>query len=159
VTRITGPDNLMAGSFSLSKDGEKMAMGIASPTMVREVFVSDAKDFAPRKLTDMTEQTRAFKLGTSEVISWTSQAGTTIEGVLTKPPDFDPTKKRPLLCIIHGGPTGIDRPALLGFPYYPAEAWAGRGALVLRVNYRGSAGYGEKFRQLNVRNLGVGDAW
>ena len=27
------------------------------------------------------------------------------------------------------------------------------------MNYRGSAGYGEKFRQLNVRNLGVGDAW
>jgi dipeptidyl aminopeptidase/acylaminoacyl peptidase len=30
---------------------------------------------------------------------------------------------------------------------------------VLKVNYRGSAGYGERFRQLNVRNLGVGDAW
>ena len=27
------------------------------------------------------------------------------------------------------------------------------------MNYRGSAGYGEKFRQLNVGNLGVGDAW
>ena len=27
------------------------------------------------------------------------------------------------------------------------------------MNYRGSAGYGEKFRKLNVRNLGVGDAW
>ena len=26
-------------------------------------------------------------------------------------------------------------------------------------NYRGSAGYGAKFRALNVRNLGVGDAW
>ena len=30
---------------------------------------------------------------------------------------------------------------------------------MLRVNYRGSAGYGEKFRALNVRNLGVGDMW
>jgi dipeptidyl aminopeptidase/acylaminoacyl peptidase len=29
--------------------------------------------------------------------------------------------------------------------------------LILRPNYRGSAGYGEKFRSLNVRNLGVGD--
>ena len=26
-------------------------------------------------------------------------------------------------------------------------------------NYRGSAGYGEAFRELNVENLGVGDAW
>ena len=43
--------------------------------------------------------------------------------------------------------------------YYPVDAWVGRGALVLKVNYRGSAGYGEKFRQLNVGNLGVGDAW
>ena len=30
---------------------------------------------------------------------------------------------------------------------------------MLEPNYRGSAGYGEKFRSLNVRNLGVGDAW
>ncbi len=37
--------------------------------------------------------------------------------------------------------------------------WLARGALVLRPNYRGSAGYGEAFRSLNVRNLGVGDAW
>ena len=27
----------------------------------------------------------------------------------------------------------------------------------MKPNYRGSAGYGEKFRSLNVRNLGVGD--
>jgi dipeptidyl aminopeptidase/acylaminoacyl peptidase len=37
--------------------------------------------------------------------------------------------------------------------------WLAKGALVLEPNYRGSAGYGEKFRSLNVRNLGVGDAW
>ena len=81
--------------------------------------------------------------------------------MLIKPADFDPTKKYPLLCIIHGGPTGIDRPTLLtpDARYYPSDLWAARGALVLKVNYRGSAGYGEKFRQLNMRNLGVGDAW
>jgi dipeptidyl aminopeptidase/acylaminoacyl peptidase len=42
---------------------------------------------------------------------------------------------------------------------YPANQWLAKGALVLRPNYRGSAGYGEEFRSLNVRNLGVGDAW
>jgi dipeptidyl aminopeptidase/acylaminoacyl peptidase len=159
ITRVTGPDDLMAGAFSLTHDGRKLAGTVVSPASLAEVFVSDVSAFTPRKLTDMTEQTRPFKLGKKEVISWKSQDGTTIEGVLTKPDDFDPAKKHPLLCIIHGGPTGVDRPVLLADRYYPADIWAGRGALILRVNYRGSAGYGEKFRQLNVRNLGVGDAW
>jgi dipeptidyl aminopeptidase/acylaminoacyl peptidase len=159
ITRITSPDSLMAGDFSLSHDGRNLAYASATPTSLSEVFFSEVSRFAPRKLTDMTEQTKPLTLGVSEVISWTSQDGTVIEGVLTKPKDFDPAVKRPLLCIIHGGPTGIDRPRLLGSGYYPADIWTARGALVLRVNYRGSAGYGEKFRQLNVGNLGVGDAW
>src|SRR5207302_1274244 len=84
-----------------------------------------------------------------------------IEGVLIKPADFDPMRKYPLLCIIHGGPTGIDRPLLLtpDARYYPSDIWAARGAVTFKVNYRVSAGYGEKFRKLNVGNLGVGDAW
>jgi dipeptidyl aminopeptidase/acylaminoacyl peptidase len=61
--------------------------------------------------------------------------------------------------VIHGGPTGVDRPTALATRYYPVDNWLGRGALALRVNYRGSAGYGQRFRRLNVRNLGVGDAW
>jgi dipeptidyl aminopeptidase/acylaminoacyl peptidase len=159
ITRLTSPDDLRASGYSLTHDGHQMAFTASSPTSLGEVFMSEVKDFAPRKLTEMTEQTKPLILGKSEVISWKSQDGTTIEGVLTKPADFDPEKKRPLLCIIHGGPTGIDQPTLLASRYYPADIWAGRGALILRVNYRGSAGYGEKFRQLNVGNLGVGDAW
>lgn len=160
VSRVSGPADLMAGTFSVSHDGRRAAFLAGSPAALTEVFVSDTEPFAPRKLTDMTRQAGPFVLGTPEVISWTSRDGTTIEGVLTRPADFDPAQKRPLLCVIHGGPTGVDRPTLLaGTRYYPTDAWAGRGAVVLRVNYRGSAGYGEKFRQLNVRNLGVGDAW
>jgi dipeptidyl aminopeptidase/acylaminoacyl peptidase len=126
-----------------------------------EVFITDTNKFAPRVLTKMTEQTRALILGTRELVKWKSTDGTEIEGVVIKPPDFDATKKYPLLCIIHGGPTGIDRPALLSpdSRNYPADIWAARGAVILKVNYRGSAGYGEAFRRLNVRNLGVGDAW
>ena len=161
VTRVSQPDNLMAGSFSFTHSADRIAFTVASPASMNEVFVSDAQSFAPRKLTNMNEQTKAFTLGTRELISWQSQDGTTIEGVLIKPADFDAAKKYPLLCIIHGGPTGIDRPVLLtpDARYYPSDIWAARGALILKVNYRGSAGYGEKFRKLNVGNLGVGDAW
>jgi len=161
ITRISGPNELMAGAFTFTRDGRRVAFSLSSPTTLPEIAVSEIDSFKPRSLTSMTEQARNFVLGTREVISWKSQDGTMIEGVLIKPADFDPTKKYPLLCIIHGGPTGIDRPALLApdMRYYPSDIWAARGALILKVNYRGSAGYGEKFRQLNMRNLGVGDAW
>ncbi len=160
IERVTSPDDAMVSSFTFSRDGKRMAFMSASPTALGEVCVSDFP-FKPRVLTRMTEQAAPFILGTREVISWKSQDGTTIEGVLIKPADFDPAKKCALLCVIHGGPTGTDRPLLLSpdSSYYPADIWAARGALVLKVNYRGSAGYGEKFRMLNVRNLGVGDAW
>ena len=62
--------------------------------------------------------------------------------------------------MIHGGPTGVSRPAPYGSAsFYPIDGWLAKGALVLEPNYRGSAGYGEAFRSLNVRNLGIGDAW
>src|SRR5882724_4347231 len=161
VTRLTSPDDLMAGSFSLTRNGDAITFTAGSPTSMNEVFVSDLRRFAPRKLTNLNDQAKSFTLGTREVISWKSQDGTTIEGILIKPANFDPAKKYPLLCVIHGGPTGIDRPVLLtpDARYYPSDIWAARGALILKVNYRGSAGYGEKFRKLNVGNLGVGDAW
>jgi dipeptidyl aminopeptidase/acylaminoacyl peptidase len=161
VVRITQPGDLMAGSVSLSRDGQKLAFTASSPTTLSEVFVTDTQKFAPRLLTNMTEQTKNLTLGTRELVRWKSTDGTEIEGVVIKPADFDPSRKYPLLCIIHGGPTGVDRPALLSpdSRTYPSDIWVARGAVVLKVNYRGSAGYGEKFRNLNVRNLGVGDAW
>ncbi|MBM3788890.1 MAG: S9 family peptidase [Acidobacteria bacterium] len=161
IRRISAPDDLMAQSFSLSRDGGRVACLISSPAKMAEVCVSGTAGFSPRELTRMTDQTQPFILGSREVISWKSTDGTVIEGVLIKPADFDPGRKYPLLCIIHGGPTAIDRPVMLqpDMRYYPSDIWAGRGALILKVNYRGSAGYGEKFRRLNHRNLGVGDAW
>jgi dipeptidyl aminopeptidase/acylaminoacyl peptidase len=161
IVRLSGGDDLMGGAFTVTRDGRRVSFTAGSPTSLPELFVTDVQPFTPRRLTDMTSQAAGFTLGTREVISWKSKDGAIIEGVLIKPADFDSTRRYPLLCIIHGGPAGIDRPVLLApdSRYYPSDIWVGRGALVLKVNYRGSAGYGERFRQLNVRNLGVGDAW
>ena len=158
-TRVTHPDDLMAGGATFTRDGAMLAFTAPSPTTLNEVYVAPLSGFAPRKLTSMSAQLEGWTLGSREVVSWTSKDGATIEGVLIKPADFNPQKQYPLLCVIHGGPTGIDRPTMFDGRYYPVDLWVGKGALVLKVNYRGSSGYGEKFRQLNVRNLGVGDAW
>jgi dipeptidyl aminopeptidase/acylaminoacyl peptidase len=126
-----------------------------------EVYVAAMQTLAsPAKLTKFGDQINGWTVGNREMISWKSTDGTTIEGVLHKPADFQPGKKYPLLVVIHGGPTGISRPYRVQTGgTYPIELWLAKGALVLEPNYRGSAGYGEKFRALNVRNLGVGDAW
>ena len=159
VTRVTGPDSAMLSGFSLSHDQEAVAFVVLTPSTLPEIAVASLNAFAPRVITSMSAQIREWKLGTREVVRWNSRDGTGIEGILVKPRDFDPTKKYPLLCVIHGGPTGLDRPVPSDSRYYPVDQWVNRGALVLKVNYRGSAGYGERFRALNYRNLGVGDAW
>jgi dipeptidyl aminopeptidase/acylaminoacyl peptidase len=159
ITRVTSPDNLVVSGPSLTRDGSRMAFVSTDAVRVAEVFVAELRHFSPRRLTDETAQIKDWQLGKREVISWKSQDGETIEGVLIKPADFDPTRRYPLLCVIHGGPTGVDRPTPVEARYYPVDLWVARGALVLKVNYRGSAGYGERFRRLNVGNLGVGDAW
>ncbi|MFM7092911.1 MAG: alpha/beta hydrolase family protein, partial [Bacteroidota bacterium] len=113
----------------------------------------------PVSVTNNTAQIATWNGPTNEIIKWESKDGTIIEGILLKPSDYDPGKKYPLLCVIHGGPTGIDLPDPMPGGVYPMAQWVEKGSLILRVNYRGSAGYGEVFRSLNVRNLGVGDMW
>jgi dipeptidyl aminopeptidase/acylaminoacyl peptidase len=159
VEQVSGPSNYGASQFSFTADFKQVAFVGAGANEYPEVFVSAVRPFQPRKLTAMADQLKEFRLATREVIQWKSTDGTQIEGVLIKPAGFDPSKKYPLLVVIHGGPTGVDTPVVRADRYYPIELFAAKGALILRPNYRGSAGYGEKFRSLNVRNLGVGDYW
>ena len=160
ITRITQPDAFYLGDVSFTKDFKTFALAAEGATYMPELFLSATDGFAPRKLTTFTAQVAEWNVGTAEVVSWKSQDGATIEGILRKPADYDPAKKYPLLVIIHGGPTGVSRPTFSpGDSYYSIQTWLARGALVLQPNYRGSAGYGGAFRALNVRNLGVGDMW
>jgi dipeptidyl aminopeptidase/acylaminoacyl peptidase len=161
IAKLPAPDQTVSSSFSLSKDGQTIACLRAGARTMSELFVVSGSGGTPqeKKLTDMSAQAASWPSGTLEVVSWKSQDGVTIEGVLHKPADFDASKKYPLLVVIHGGPTGISRAVPFTSTIYPIDVWVPRGVLVLEPNYRGSAGYGGKFRALNVRNLGVGDAW
>ncbi|HKA22683.1 MAG TPA: S9 family peptidase [Blastocatellia bacterium] len=159
IEQISKPAEYGASQFSFTSDYKQVAFVGAGANDYPEVYISQVKQFQPKRLTTMSDQMKEFRLAKREVIQWKSTDGTPIEGVLIKPAGFDPAKKYPLLVVIHGGPTGVDTPVVRADRYYPIEMFAAKGALVLRPNYRGSAGYGEKFRSLNVRNLGVGDYW
>ncbi len=155
------PGSEIAGQFTFSRDCKHVAYRGAGANQVAEIYAAElsagSPASAPVKLTHVGEQLAEFDTSKREVVHWKSGDGTVIEGVLYKPADFDAKRKYPLLVVIHGGPTGVDTPAIAADRYYPIEHFVAKGALVLRPNYRGSAGYGEKFRSLNVRNLGVGD--
>jgi dipeptidyl aminopeptidase/acylaminoacyl peptidase len=80
-------------------------------------------------------------LATTDEVWYTSRDGMKIQGWLVKPPDFDPSKKYPLILDIHGGPHAMYN---TGFSF-ARQDHASHGYLVLYTNPRGSTGYGSAF--------------
>ena len=159
---LAGQAGWVLSEFSIDREAQKVAFIGENFGTFAEVFVSSLAAFSPQKLTGFDSQLSGFALSSREVIRWTSKDGLDLDGILVKPAGFDAARRYPLLFVIHGGPQGVDAQLKLSrrdVRYYPIERFAARGALVLMVNYRGSSGYGEKFRTLNVRNLGVHDEW
>jgi dipeptidyl aminopeptidase/acylaminoacyl peptidase len=76
---------------------------------------------------------------------FTSTRGTRIHSFVALPPAFDPSRKYPLLVLLHGGPHSmwIDQFVIRWNYHLLAEP----GYVVLLTNYTGSTGYGEKFAQ------------
>ena len=161
VTKHAARDAWIGGGFSVSPDGRNVAFIGSGPADFPDVYIGQVAALSSAKrVSDTGAQVAAWPKHAREVIRWKSQDGAEIEGVLHKPADFQAGRRYPLLVVIHGGPTGVSRPVPYGSgSFYPIDTFLSKGALVLEPNYRGSAGYGEKFRSLNVRNLGIGDAW
>ncbi len=88
-----------------------------------------------------------------EAIHYQSKDGLKIAAMLYKPRDMKSGTKYPAVLWIHGGPEGEDV-----FRFDPwAQYLAQSGYVVLEPNYRGSTGYGEKFRNLNIEDSGGGE--
>lgn len=154
---LAAPERI--NSVNFSKDGQQFVITGSGTDQVTEIYRSDVESKRLAQITYSSDQMKDWLVSDSEMVSWKSKDGAEIQGVLHKPQDFDPNKKYPLLVIIHGGPTGISTTKPLANYVYPMVQWLNKGAIILEPNYRGSAGYGADFRKLNVRNLGVGDAW
>ncbi|HKG91254.1 MAG TPA: S9 family peptidase [Gemmatimonadaceae bacterium] len=81
------------------------------------------------------------KLATVEEIWYPSVDGYRVQGWVVKPPDFDPSKKYPLMLTIHGGPHSMYNTAF----NFAWQEHAANGYVVLYTNPRGSTGYGSAF--------------
>ena len=89
------------------------------------------------------------KLGKVEEVWYNSSYdGRKIQGWLVTPPDFDPSKKYPLILEIHGGPFSN-----YGFRFSAeVQLFASKGYAVLYTNPRGSTSYGKEFANLIHHN-------
>jgi dipeptidyl aminopeptidase/acylaminoacyl peptidase len=125
-----------------------------------EPYVSRLPAFAPRQVATVQTipSTTEAPVGSTEVIRWKAPDGLDVEGLLTYPVGYETGRRSPLLVMVHGGPTGVFTRGFIGMPGpYPVPAFAERGYAVLRVNPRGSSGYGRKFRYANYQDWGGGD--
>jgi dipeptidyl aminopeptidase/acylaminoacyl peptidase len=125
-----------------------------------EVYASNGAAFAPRRLTSTNPQAEAFGHGAQRVVSWKSAADSeTIEGVLTLPVGYQERTRVPLLVVVHGGPAGLSSAR---YPTtntaYPVQVFSSMGYAVLQPNFRGSTGYGARFRGLNHGDI-LGKDW
>jgi dipeptidyl aminopeptidase/acylaminoacyl peptidase len=93
-----------------------------------------------------------LSLQTSEWLETEGSDGRKIQSQLIKPVNFDPNKKYPLLLFIHGGPYVSFRDR---FSYrFNPQPYVNEGYVALRVNSRGSTGFGQKFIEDNKGKWG-----
>jgi dipeptidyl aminopeptidase/acylaminoacyl peptidase len=132
------------GEFALSGDGKTLVFTRTSLTMPAEVFVANADGTGVRQITRQNTAALArLELPAAEPFWFIGAGKAKIEGLLLKPPQFDPSRKYPTLLLVHGGPQGAWQDAW-GYRWNQ-QVMAAPGYIVVMINPHGSTGYGQRF--------------
>jgi dipeptidyl aminopeptidase/acylaminoacyl peptidase len=152
----TSPAVLTA--FTLNRSGKTFGFVRQTPDTPGDAFVASVSDFAPVQVSHVNADLKMPQLGRTEVVRWKSKDGKDLEGLLTYPVGFENGQRVPLILNVHGGPAGVFQQTFIGGRgVYPLATFASRGYAILRVNPRGSSGYGTEFRRANMQDWGGGD--
>jgi dipeptidyl aminopeptidase/acylaminoacyl peptidase len=143
--KITPAEDHTYSQFTYASHDGPIAFVGQSVVNAPEVYVTTLHPFVPRRVTHVNARMESFARASAELMSWRSADDKwDIHGVLVKPPDFDHTRRYPLLVFIQGGPGMVQQRYDLG-TQYPLQVLAGRGYVVFAPNTRGREGYGDKF--------------
>jgi dipeptidyl aminopeptidase/acylaminoacyl peptidase len=126
---------------------------VSTPQAPAEVFAIE--DGNSRQLTHQNDALLTkVKLGTTEEITFKSKDGTSINGLLVKPPDFRAGHKYPTVLRIHGGPVyQFSEEFMADWQFFVAH-----GYVVLAANPRGSSGRGEAYAKAIYADWGTVDS-
>ena len=144
-TKVLAEHLNMGANFSVANNGA-FAAQYDTPSDPGDVSVALLADPKLKVLTSLNRELfTAKKLGEVEELWYESSFDKRkVDGWIIKPPDFDASKKYPLILQIHGGPFSNygDRFDL------NAQIWAAKDYVILYTNPRGSTSYGEEFANL-----------
>ena len=129
---------------SFNEDFDQFVFTGSTPSDYINIYAWDGKEEI-RKITDLNETLKEKELGKQEVIRYQARDGQAIEGLLIYPVGYETGKKYPLIVYVHGGPESHHSNAWLSRYSTPGQVMAGRGYMVLYLNYRASTGYGVDF--------------
>jgi dipeptidyl aminopeptidase/acylaminoacyl peptidase len=137
-------------SYTAARDGSKLVATISTQTGIGDLFMIDVarrlqpsgSDARPTQITHINDDLfKDIQQSEPEEIWYRAFDGKQVEGWILKPPDFDATRKYPLILEIHGGPHSA-----YGNTYTHEFQWmAAKGYVVLFTNPRGSTSYGQDF--------------
>jgi dipeptidyl aminopeptidase/acylaminoacyl peptidase len=135
--------NVFATALRVTPDGKKLVFASSSIATPTEIYTANADGTALTALTTTNSQMTSRNLKPAEEVEWTGAMGRKIHGFIVKPANFDPSRKYPLLVLIHGGPQSAWNDNW-GYRWNP-EVFANAGYVVFAPNPRGSTGYGQQF--------------
>ncbi len=91
----------MVGGLVKAKQADRVVFTQQRVDEFPDLWMSDLSFATPRRLTDANPQQREYRWPTSELISFVNADGRPLRAILTKPNDFDPSKKYPLMVYIY----------------------------------------------------------
>jgi dipeptidyl aminopeptidase/acylaminoacyl peptidase len=102
-TGDVSPNSSFFVDMAVSPKTGAIAFAGTSPTRPGELYYMATPTSAVRRLTSVNDEIASLPLGKSEVITFKNDDFDQ-NAILTYPPDFSPSKKYPLVLLIHGGP-------------------------------------------------------
>jgi hypothetical protein len=84
-----------------AEEGELVSYTRSTFAEFPDLWLADADLGDARKVSDANPQQAEYAWGTAELVEWTSTDGTPLQGILYKPPGFDPSKRYPMLTYFY----------------------------------------------------------